>query len=338
MKVLFYCGMPFSLAHGGAQIQIEQTILALQKIGVDVQPAQWWEDLPKVDIYHHFGRPPAEVVRLAHAKGVRVVLQELLTEQGSRSRNRLRVQKWVRHAVQATMPAMVSQVFGWESYRTADALIANTTWEAHLMSYLFGAPADRVHVIANGIEEVFLNSAPCERGPWLICTATITHRKRVLELAQAATLARVPVWIIGKPYAENDSYGAEFLRLAKAKPEFVRYEGPISDRARLAGIYRQARGFVLLSTMETLSLSSYEAVACGCPLLLSDLPWARSAFGTSVSYCSVKLSPEKTASVLRAFYDQAPMLPVPPKPSTWIEIAHQFKQVYQKALDRRSSP
>ena len=33
--------------------------------------------------------------------------------------------------------------------------------------------------------------------------------------------------------------------------------------------------------MESLSLSALEAAACGCPVLLSDLPWARTVFGQS---------------------------------------------------------
>ena len=45
--------------------------------------------------------------------------------------------------------------------------------------------------------------------------------------------------------------------------------------------YREARGFVLLSAMESLSLSALEAAACECPLFLSDLPWARSSCTTS---------------------------------------------------------
>src|SRR6185503_2412225 len=106
-----------------------------------------------------------------------------------------------------------------------------------------------------------------ERGRWLVCTAIITERKRVLELAQAALHAQTPIWIIGKPYSETDPYFQEFLALAKTHPEVIRYEGAISDRQRLAQIYREARGFVLLSKWESLSLSALEAAACGCPVL-----------------------------------------------------------------------
>src|SRR5208282_5428019 len=97
-----------------------------------------------------------------------------------------------------------------------------------------------------------------------------------------------------------------FFALAKQQPQILRYEGAIQDRARLARIYREARGCVLLSAMETRSLSAEEAAACECPLLLSDLPWARSTFGDTVKFCPVEKSTEVTAKILREFYDAAP--------------------------------
>jgi hypothetical protein len=99
----------------------------------------------------------------------------------------------------------------------------------------------------------------------------------------------------------------------------------------MAEVYREARGFVLLSTMETLSLSAFEAVACECPLLLSDLPWARTSFGDSVSYCPIA-SVTRTAAALRAFYDAAPNLKIPPRPMGWPDVARQFKSIYSSLL------
>ena len=86
--------------------------------------------------------------------------------------------------------------------------------------------------------------------------------------------------------------------------------------------------------METRSLSAEEAAACECPLLLSDLPWARSTFGGHAGYCPV-VSPERAAGFLRKFYDAAPLLPPPPKPASWPEIARQFKAVYERVLERK---
>jgi glycosyltransferase involved in cell wall biosynthesis len=332
VKVLFNCTLPFALAHGGQAIQIQRTMAALTAIGVAVEPLRWWDEHQTGDLIHYFGLMPAEQIRFAQQKKIKVVLLNLLTAQGSQTPMQRRVRRLFRWGVENFSPKSIATAFGWEPYRVADACIANTAWEKHLLQYKFGAAAENIFIVPNGVEDVFFQSPKTERGPWLVCTATITERKRVLELAQAAVAAQTPVWILGKAYNDSDRYAQRFFQLAKDNPRFIRYEGGVSDRAELAKIYRAARGFVLLSTMETRSLSAEEAAACECPLLLSDLPWARSTFETGAQFCPVTNSVAATAAGLKNFYAAAPALPPPPKPATWIEVAHQFKTVYEKVL------
>ncbi len=305
---------------------------ALPGVGVVVEPLRWWDENQKGDLIHHFGRMPAELIRFAHQKGMKVVMAELLTGAGSQTNT----QRWMRRAfrwgAENLAPSGFAAFFQWEPYRIADGFIANTAWEKHLMQYKFDAAPEKIFVVPNGVEDGFFQSAPGQRGQWLVCTATITERKRVLELARAALAAETPVWILGKAYAENEAYAQNFFALAKAHPNLIRYEGAISDRAVLADIYRAARGFVLLSTKETRSLSAEEAAACECPLLLSDLPWAHSAFAGGVQFCPVTDSTVTTATVLKKFYAVAPQLPAPPRPATWADVGRQFKSVYEKVL------
>ena len=320
------------LAHGGFQIQIEQTKAALERIGVEIVFLEWWNDRQTGDILHFFGRVPTPMLQSAQAKGMKVVLAELLTEQGARPRGRLALEKMARLALVRTLPRAMTGGSNWDSYRLADACVALTEWEAVLMKKLYGAPPAKVHVVPNGVEDTFLNSQPAKRGPWLVCTATITERKRVLELAEAAVRAQTPLWVIGKPYSESDAYARQFSALAKAHPRTLRYEGPIQDRAKLAQVYREARGFVLLSAMESLSLSALEAAACECPLLLSRLPWATTVFRESACYCPLASSAARTAGYLRQFYDAAPGLKPPPRPLTWLEVGEQLKRLYETIL------
>jgi len=331
MKVLFDHSDRFFLAHGGFQVQIEGTKAGLEASGIHVEFARWWDAAQTADLVHFFGRPSEIYVELAHKKNLKVVISELLTELGSRSAATRTLQKAITSAAQTLLPKVFIQRMAWESFKLADAVVAGTEWEAYLFTKMFGADPMNVACIGNGVEQVFTNSTPRPRDQWLVCTASITERKRVLELAQAAVQARTPVWIIGKPYSDKDSYAQMFLAFARKHPEYVRYEGPIEDRGQLARAYRQARGFVLLSSMESLSLAAGEAAACECPLLLSDLPWARSAFPRGASFCPV-VPPHRMAPFLRAFHDAAPAMPLPEKPKSWVEIGAELELLYRRLL------
>ena len=59
MKIILDCHVPAMLAHGGAQIQIEQTQRALQSIGVEAEYLRWWDVQQAGDLIHFFGRMPA---------------------------------------------------------------------------------------------------------------------------------------------------------------------------------------------------------------------------------------------------------------------------------------
>jgi len=331
MKIILDCHVPAMLAHGGAQIQIEQTQRALSAIGIEAEFMRWWDTRQAGDVIHFFGRMPADQVRFAQKKGMKVVMAELLTASGSQTAVQRLARRAFRWTAENFAPRGLAAAFHWESYRLADACVALTAWEKHLMASKFGADAGKIFVVPNGVEEIFFQSPKTARGEWLVCTATITERKRVLELAHAAVAAQTPVWIIGQAYGGNDPYAQKFFAFAKQNPKFIRYDGGVSDRVELAKIYRAARGFVLLSAMESLSLSALEAAACGCPLLLGDLPWAHSVFGAQATYCPLA-GVAATAAALRKYYDIAPTLPPPPRPATWREVAEQLKSVYEKVL------
>lgn len=334
MKVLFDHPNPFLLAHGGFQIQIEQTKQALEEIGVEVDYLRWWDANQSAPLIHFFGRPSVAYIEFARAKAIRVVMGELLGGLGARPASARTLQRAMIFTSRHLLPTPFTAKLAWDSYGLADAVIALTPYEAELMQEMFGAPSDRIHVVPNGVEKVFLESPRAAPGRWLVCTATITERKRVLELARAALAAQCPLWIIGKAYAEDDSYSAKFRDLCAANTQLLRFEGAIEDRPRLAQVYSEARGFVLLSSMETLSLSALEAAACGCPLLLSDLPWARSFFGEQASFCPVTDRTEITARHLRAFHDGG--FVNPPRPQSWSQVAGQLRTIYERLLKTSS--
>jgi glycosyltransferase involved in cell wall biosynthesis len=326
MRVLLYHFVPFALAHGGQQIQIVRTRDALRSAGVDAEFLDWHREDQAADILHVFGRPPHYLLELARIKGMRTVISDLFGAQGARPRWRLQIERFVRRLLELVGRP---EALPWTAYRQAAACVALTSWEAGLLRTQFRVPAARIHLVPNGVDEVFFQSSVVEREPWLLCVATIAPVKRVLELAQAALLAQVPIRFIGKPYSNDDPYVRQFKTLVEQNPGLLQYLGTVDSRSTLAGIYRRARGMVLLSQWESLSLAALEAAACDCPLLLSDLPWARASFGRQATYCPLG-SPALQSRFLREFHSRADTLPRPPRPATWEEIGHALLRVYQR--------
>src|SRR5438105_3339177 len=108
MKILFNCHVPFMLAHGGAQIQIEQTKAGLEKIGVAVEPLRWWDDSQSGDVLHHFGRMPTNLLRLAQQNGLKVVMSLFMSGLGARPAWLRFMQKVVLKTARLTAPEIVS--------------------------------------------------------------------------------------------------------------------------------------------------------------------------------------------------------------------------------------
>jgi glycosyltransferase involved in cell wall biosynthesis len=316
---------------GGTQILIEQTRLALLQLGVEADWLRWWDRDQKGDIIHQFGRPSGSFMEEAQQSGCRVVVTDLLSVTGARPRWQLGAYKLVGRLVRRAGLERRLEPFWGGILAQADAVVASTEWEARLMREIFGVASEKVHVVSDAVQDVYLNSQPLERGPWLVSTGRMHAIKRMVELAEAALVAKTPLWVIGRPHTQGDAYSERFIKLAREHPDQIRYEGFVPQE-RLVQAYREARGFVLLSQYETNSLAALEAAACECPLLLTDQPWARTTRGDRASYCPPRASVSATARILRSFYDSAPNLPRPPRPHSWAEVGRQLKGIYESLL------
>jgi len=304
----------------------------LQNLGVKVEPARWWDENQTGDILHFIGRPPTLNVRLAHQKGFKVVMTDLLDQTASRTDSRLFVQ-WTFNRTLGRVLSKFTGQFNWEAYRETDAMIFAVPHEWEVAQYLFGATPSRGHVIPHGQEEEALRelARPQLEEDYLISVATIDRRKNSLLLAEAARAAQLPVLFLGKPYSENNPYFLRFRELVDDK--YVRYPGFVSTQEKY-GYLRGARGFVLLSQFESGCIAVFEAAAAGLPLLLSDLPWAKRSYpdARDISF----LRPDRPAEVSRAlteFHERAhrragttfPLL-------NWNQVAQSYLAVYEEVM------
>jgi glycosyltransferase involved in cell wall biosynthesis len=326
MKVLFNCHVPFMLAHGGAQVQIEQTKAALEQIGVETDYLQWWNDRQTGDILHHFGALPEETIRQAHDKGWKAVNTILLSENCNRPRRALLWRRiLIRTAMAAPLPQLLRPRF--HAFRMCDRVLVALEAEKQILVRSYGVQERSVRLVPLGLKEPFLKAGPGPRtGDYLISHGTIAPVKKSVELARLASEAEVPVLFVGKPFAAGDSYWEQFRQLVDNK--YVRHQPHVASEQEMIGLLQRARGFVLNSRFENWSLAAHEAAACGLPLLLPDLPWSRERFGDQATYFP-KNDAVQAAATLRSFYQQSSSAP-PPKVRLygWREVAEILRDAY----------
>ena len=329
MKVLIDCHHPFALAHGGMQVQIEQTLAALNLLGVTAEPLRWWDDEQRGDVLHQFGPAPVETIQLAHRQGMKVVMTLLLSQTCNRSPTELWLRRLMIGGLRQLPNAPGARNSVWASCAASDYIVVGLEAERRVVVENYRIPPAKVSTVPLGLSEAFLKASTASReGGYLISVGTIAPVKRSLELARLARKTEVPVLFVGKPFEPNNPYWREFSLLIDDR--WVRYQSHISSEPELIELYRAARGFVLMSQYENWSFVAHEAAACGLPLLLMDLPWSRERFGDQANYFSKSADEHSSVTVLKIFYESAATLPAPRvKLYGWSDVAQRLKQIYE---------
>jgi glycosyltransferase involved in cell wall biosynthesis len=333
VKILFDHPNPFLLAHGGFQIQIEQTKKALEEIGVEVEWLRWWDDTQSADLIHYFGVPSISYLQFAKTKNIPVILTHLLTSQCNRTQLHLGIQGVITQAL-LKLPGwgIIKNQLNWQSLLAAQQIIVGLEAERNVLTTVLGIPQQRISMIPLGLDEIFLQSAPSTRSAdALVCVGTITHRKNSVALARLAKRAEVPILFVGKPYSESDAYWREFQGLIDDR--WVRHQSHVADPSSMVKLLGSARGAVVMSDYENWCLVAHEAAACGLPVLLQDQKWSRERFGDQATYFERIGFSEANVQILKKFYEASTLLPQPQiKLYSWRDTAHQLEQLYSQIL------
>jgi glycosyltransferase involved in cell wall biosynthesis len=331
MKALFDHPVPFLLGHGGFQTQLAETKKALEAEGVEVEFLRWWDPQQKGDLIHHFGVPPPTYLEKARAKQIPAVMTHLFSETCNRSDAKLRAQGWaVKTALRLPFGEGIKQQLAWRTFQTCSRLIVGLEAERRVLELVYGIHPGQVSIVPLGLPEIFLKAAPGSRSDnFLVYVGAITEQKNCIPLARLAQKAGVPVLFVGKPFAEGDPYWTEFRAMIDGHR--VLHQPHIDDPAAMVALLQRARGAVLMSRFENWSFTIHEAAACGLPVLLPPLKWARERFGAQAHYFTANET--RDAAILREFYERCPSLPAPKiRLYSWTEVAQQLRAVYQEVL------
>jgi glycosyltransferase involved in cell wall biosynthesis len=189
--------------------------------------------------------------------------------------------------------------------RKVRAIITVSHFSKERIVQLTGVDPERVHVISNGVESRFrpVDSQTIQQvrgkfelnGPYLLFVGSLEPRKNLRMLLEAWQLGN----FTGATLAVVGASGPLFQRMQfDSLPEGVRLLGRVEDEV-LPALYSGATGFVYPSVYEGFGLPPLEAMACGCPVAVSDIPAHREVCGNRAMYFD-PFSPEELSSRLEA--------------------------------------
>ena len=177
--------------------------------------------------------------------------------------------------------------------RKARLILPNSGLESHCLSLLYPHKLP-VRIVYNGIDPfLFHYRREIPKDPQLIlCVARLEGIKNQINLIRALNNTRFQLILIGQAAPNQPSYSDECRRLAAKNVRFIHH----LPQQELVQYYQRAAVHVLPSWFETCGLSSLEAGAMGCNLVITDKGYTREYFGDDAFYCD----PASPASILHA--------------------------------------
>jgi glycosyltransferase involved in cell wall biosynthesis len=192
--------------------------------------------------------------------------------------------RWFRAMAQRTLDGFL---------RASQVICPSVFTKTNLLRHgLF--PEDRVAVIPPGADPVFFDSlsqaedvAPPGGPQYLLHVGSTIRRKRIDILLRvfARVVTKYPrLWLmrVGGDLTVEQSRLADELGV---RDKII--QSPRLTPEQLAGVYRQAILVLQTSDAEGFGLPVIESMACGCPVVASDIAPLREAGGTAAEYCSV---------------------------------------------------
>jgi alpha-1,3-rhamnosyl/mannosyltransferase len=194
--------------------------------------------------------------------------------------------------------------------RAAGRLIAVSEFTRRELVDLLQIPADRIRVVPNAVEEVFVPDGPKAEGDYVLAVGTLEPRKNLERIARAV---EGELRVVG-----GRGWGGV------EPPRDVTWLGEVPD-GELAALYRGARCLVYASLYEGFGIPVAEALACGCPVVTSaGTPMADLAAGEAIL-----VDPTDVEAIRDGIARATP--PTPRRFATWDEVAARTLEVYAEA-------
>lgn len=324
-RVAFITRSTLATVPGGDTVQVMETAKGLARYGIhaDIFPADARIDYALYDLLHFFNinRPADMLVHIRRAGKPYVVspvyinysgydryfrkgaggwlLSKLDNHHAEYTKN---IARWLRGA-----DKLVSKEYIWKGHRgsvkeilrNASMLLPNSLSEMERIGGDFSFSGSWC-VVPNGVDEdVFDEDGhPVQKDPLMVvCAARIEGIKNQLHLIRALNDTPYQLFLIGAHAPNQRGYYRECRKLASGNIHFI---GRIPQQ-EVKAYYRRAKVHVLPSWFETTGLSSLEAAAMGCQVVITHYGDAHEYFSQDAFYCD----PSSPASIRQAVEEAA---------------------------------
>lgn len=215
--------------------------------------------------------------------------------------------------------------------KRANKILPNSESEYHRVNKAYPSKAE-YSVVPNGIDpELFRYDGRTKKDDELVlCVARIEGIKNQLNLIKALNNTRFRLVLIGAHSPNQVSYYNKCRAIASSNITFINH----IPQQQLLKYYAQAKVHILPSWFETTGLSSVEAAAMGCNIVITEKGDTREYFGNGAFYCD----PARPESILtevekasRATPDTSLRKKILEK-YTWPLAAMQTLKAYQSVL------
>lgn len=194
-------------------------------------------------------------------------------------------------------------------YGNAVLTASSTEKQRILRYYQYPTLSDRLQVVPHGCkgfenlpEQPALTKLHREE-PYLLYVGSLNQTKNLQRVLQAVALVNrthsVQLKIVG---TGNKFLQETPLLIPKNLRKKVNVLGQIEEKQRLARLYHNAACFVFPSLYESFGLPPLEAMSCGCPVVVSNMPSMRSLCGPAALYCN-PYDPQDIAQKIQMIID-----------------------------------
>ena len=161
--------------------------------------------------------------------------------------------------------------------RTCDVVFVNSRYTGDDVIATLGVPAERVHVAHPAARQEFRPDGPAADlgAPYVLTVATLEPRKNLQTLVEAHRLLGGELLLA---VAGGEGWGDQ----PELDSSRIRRLGFVSDD-ELARLYRGAAAAVYPSRFEGFGIPVLEAMACGCPVVVSSHPSLDEASGDAAA-------------------------------------------------------